>query len=279
MFIQSYSKINLLLKVNSKLKKEGLHEIQSLYCWINLFDKIKINKIKIDKDIIVFKGPFSKSIKSRNNSIYNLLKKLRELNLISDYYSIKVTKNIPVYGGLGGGTSNAAFILKYLLKNKINKMLLKKLSRIIGSDFNLFFKKQGFLKNLNTIIELKKIQKLYFVLIQPKIKCSTKDIYSKVKKTCKKEKFSRNLIKSKKKLLEYLIKSRNDLQFIVERKYPFIKRLLKDIQNEKGCCYSRMTGSGSVCYGLFKDQVAAKKALNKLRNKYPKFWFSFAKTL
>ena len=40
-----------------------------------------------------------------------------------------------------------------------------------------------------------------------------------------------------------------------------------------------MTGSGSVCYGLFKDQINAKKALNKLKKKYPKFWHSFAKTV
>ena len=79
--------------------------------------------------------------------------------------------------------------------------------------------------------------------------------------------------------MKYLSKNRNDLQFIVEKKYPVIKRLLNDIQNEKGCGFSRMTGSGSVCYGLFKDQIAAKKALKKLRYKYPKFWFSFAKTV
>ena len=63
------------------------------------------------------------------------------------------------------------------------------------------------------------------------------------------------------------------------RKYPHIKKILTNIKNEKGCFLSRMTGSGSVCYGLFRDQIVAKKALNKLKNKYPKFWFSLAKTV
>ena len=58
-----------------------------------------------------------------------------------------------------------------------------------------------------------------------------------------------------------------------------IKKLLIAIRNEQGCCFSRMTGSGSVCYGLFKDQITAKKALNKLKIKFPKFWISFAKTV
>ncbi len=278
MVIRSYSKINLDLKVNFK-SKNSLHEIEFFYCLINLFDLIKIRKIKKNKDKINFKGPFNKLVNRKRNSIYFLLQKLRKLKLISNYYSVTIFKNIPVFSGLGGGTSNAAFVLKYLLKNKIDQNLIKKLEGILGSDTQLFFKKQGFLKNLRTIIELKKKFKFYFVLTQPKIKCSTKEIYSKVKKFTKKKHINYNTLKSKKKFLKYLSRSRNDLQFVVEKKHPFLKKLLLDIKNEKGCHFSRMTGSGSVCYGLFEDKSDAKKALNKLKIKYPKFWFSLAKTV
>ena len=278
MVIKSYSKINLTLKVNPK-NRNGLHEIQSFYCLINLFDKITINKIKRNRDQISFKGAHAKLINKNNNSVYNLLKKLRKLKLISSFYSIKVTKNIPVFSGLGGGTSNAAFILKYLLKNKVNSALLNKFERLVGSDFKLFFKNQAFVYSLKSIIELKNKQKFYFVLIYPKIKCSTKAIYSNVKKTCKKITFKKKSIKLRNDLLDKLSKSQNDLQFIVEEKYPLIKKVIKDIKNERGCCFSRMTGSGSVCYGLFKDQIFARKALNNLKKKYPKFWLSLSKTL
>ncbi len=44
---------------------------------------------------------------------------------------------------------------------------------------------------------------------------------------------------------------------------------------KKGVTFSRISGSGSVCYGLFKSEKNAKKALNKLKIKYPKFWFSY----
>ena len=278
MIIKSYSKINLTLKVNYK-SRNGLHEIQTLYSWINLNDQININETKKNKDRIIFKGPFAKLVKKRNNTVLQLLKKLRELKLISNYYSIAITKNIPVFSGLGGGTGNAAFILKFLLKSKINNDVLSKLEKVIGTDLKLFFIRQGYLKNLKTIIEIKKKHKFFLLLIQPKIKCSTKEIYSGVKNFSAKENFNKKLIKSKNTFLDYLKKSRNDLQFVVERKYPLIKKLLKDINNEKGCNFSRLTGSGSVCYGLFRDQVFAKKALNKLKNKYPKFWFSLAKTV
>ena len=278
MGLSSFAKINLSLKVNSKTSK-GLHEIQSYFCLINLADKIVINKIDENKDKINFKGPFAKLVRKRNNSVIELLNILRKLKIITDYYSINVTKNIPVFAGLGGGTSNAASVLKFLLKKKINKRLLNILEKKIGSDLRLFFHKQGFLKNLSSITNLPNKTKLYFVLIQPKVKCSTKEIYSKIKKYNKKEIFNKQKINSKKKYINHLSKSNNDLQSIVENKYPYIKKLLLDIIDEKGCYFSRMTGSGSVCYGLFKDEIIAKKALNKIKNKYPNFWVSFAKTV
>ena len=76
-----------------------------------------------------------------------------------------------------------------------------------------------------------------------------------------------------------MLAQKNELQVIVEKKYPIIKTLLIDIYAKKGCYFSRMSGSGSVCYGLFDNESNAKKALNKIKTKYPKFWFSIAKTV
>ena len=277
MVLKSFSKINLSLNINSKLKN-GLHDIQSYYCLINLFDKIKIRKIDKKKDKVVFFGPFVKHIKKSNNSITNLLKLLRKLELISGYYSVNVIKNIPVFSGLGGGTSNAASVLKFLLKGKVSKNILEKVEKLIGSDLRLFFHKQGFLQNLRTIKTIKK-QKLFFLLSRPNIICSTKKIYSKVKKYSKKKKFNSQKMNNKKGFINYILKQNNELQSIVEEEYPSIKILLKDINTEKGCYFSRMSGSGSVCYGLFNNESNAKKALNKIKTKHPKFWFSIAKTV
>ena len=92
MVIKSFSKINLTLRVISK-NRNGLHNIQSLYCWIDLFDSIKIRKTK-GKDKIIFKGPFAKLVKSKNNSVLNLLKILRKHNLISGNYNIVISKKV-----------------------------------------------------------------------------------------------------------------------------------------------------------------------------------------
>ena len=278
MTLSSFAKINLTLKVNFK-SKNNLHEIQSYFCLIDLADKIKIKKNKNKKDNIIFKGPFAKLVNKSSNSILNLFKLFKRLGLISNFYSVTVFKNIPVFAGLGGGTSNAAFILKHLLKKRVSTSLLNKVEDAIGSDFKLFFYKWGFLKNLRSIVNIKKKQNLFFVLVQPRVRCSTKQIYARVKKYSKKKILEKGKISTRAKFISYLSKSNNDLQTIVEKKYPVTTELLNNIRNEKGCCFSRVTGSGSVCYGLFNNQIKAKKALINLKIKYPKFWVSFAKTV
>ena len=120
MNLSSYSKINLSLLVNSK-QKSGLHNIQSYFCLINLKDKIKIKKIDGTSDKINFTGPFSKFLNNKNNSIKLVLVLLRKLKLISSCYSVVVKKNIPVFAGLGGGTSNAFTVMKYVLRNNLSK--------------------------------------------------------------------------------------------------------------------------------------------------------------
>jgi len=278
MVLNSYSKINLSLLVNSK-NKNRFHNIQSYFCLISLKDRIKIKKINKKKDIINFEGSFAKFINKKNNSIKNLLILLRKLKLTSSYYSISIEKKIPVFAGLGGGTSNAVSIIRYIVKTEIKNKNIDQIEKKIGTDLKLFFYKQGFLKNLRSIVDLNTNHKFYFVLIKPSFKCSTKEIYSKVKKYSKRTTIIKKDITNKKTFLNLLSNTRNDLQSVVEKKYPQIKKIIYEIGIQKGCSFSRMTGSGSVCYGLFDDQNSAKKALNKLKIKYPKFWISLAKTV
>ena len=279
MVLKSFSKINLSLSVNRKLKKTGLHDIQSYFCLINLFDQIKIKKIKGSKDSVKFVGQFGRYVKKRKNSIIAVLKILRERKLISNYYSILVNKKVPVFAGMGGGTSNAVYLIKYLVRKKINKNLLSILDKKIGSDLKLFFYEQGFLKNLKTINTFRKKYRLHFLLVYPNIRCSTQYIYSKVRKYSSKSKYSFNKINDQNRFIDFLINKNNDLQLIVENKFPIIKKLIIEIGQIKGCCFSRMTGSGSLCYGVFKSEKTAKVALNRIRIKYPHYWSSVAKTI
>ena len=279
MVLKYFAKINLSLSVHKKLPS-GMHDIQTIFCLVNLFDKITIKKIyRKNIDEVIFKGPQAYQIKTNDNSIVKILRKLREKKLISSFYSVKIEKRIPISAGLGGGTSNAATIMSFLVKKKIKKKKYDNIVNYIGSDLRLFFYNLGNQKNLETIAKINKRYSLYFLIVYPKISCSTKQVYSRVNKFSKRTVFSSRNIKTKSSFINYLKNSNNDLQSIVEKKHSNLRKLLVSISEEKGCFFSRMTGSGSACYGLFINKKRSKAALNSLKKRYPKFWFSIAKTI
>ena len=81
MLLKSYSKLNLTLSINKKIPQKKLHDLQSYFCLIDIFDEIKIKKVKGSKDIVKFKGKFAKYVKKNNNSITTLLSALRKKKL------------------------------------------------------------------------------------------------------------------------------------------------------------------------------------------------------
>ncbi len=274
--IKSYAKINLSLKVLKKLKS-GMHDIESHTCLINLYDQLEIKKNIKDK--VIFKGKFTKKINPRKNSLIDTLKILRNNNIINHFYKITVKKNIPVFSGMGGGTSNSVYLVKYFLKKNPTEHLIKKLEKIIGSDFRLFLNPFSFQKNLKKIQGKKKFFTLYFLIVFPMINCKTKYIYSLVKNYSHSKKNYYFNAKNINSFFKELKTDKNDLQKIVEKKYSRIKSLIYSLKHQNGCIFSRMTGSGSVCYGLFKSKKMANFARKKIKNKHPNYWCAITKTI
>ena len=276
--IKSYSKINLFLKVLKRNKKK-LHNIQSYIMLLDLYDEINIKNGKKDK--IKFIGQFKQNISKSTNSISQSLSLLRKHNLIKKEkrYEITIRKKIPVFGGLGGGTSNAAFLVKYFLKKKISIKLLAIFEKKIGSDFRIFFLNQSYQKSLKNIKKLKKNYLLYFILLYPNIKCSTKKIYSKVKKFSLPLKRDPSNIQSKDRFIYFIKNECNDLQKIVVQKHIKISFFLDLIKEQKNCLFSRMTGSGSVCFGVFPDKKSASQGLRAIKKKLPNYWSVLTKSI
>jgi 4-diphosphocytidyl-2-C-methyl-D-erythritol kinase len=278
--IKSFSKINLFLKVLKKNNK-GLHNVQSSVMLLDLHDKISLKKINKNKDNIEFTGQFKKKINKKTNTISKSLFLLRKHNLIDKKkrYKITIKKNIPVFAGLGGGTSNAVFLIKYFLNNKISNRLMGIFEEEIGSDFRLFFFNHSFQKNLKQILKFKKKYFFYFVLVYPNINSSTKKVYSKVKKFSLPLKNDLSKIDTKGKYINFIKNEKNDLQKIVEIKHEKIKKILDLIKIQKKCLISRMTGSGSVCFGVFFNKKSAKQGLIKIQKKLPNCWCVLTKSI
>ena len=151
MRIKSFAKINLTLRVLKKLKNK-MHDIETNTMLVDLFDEINLKRNK--KDVIIFNGKFKDNVNLKKNTITDTLFLLRKLKIIKSYYKITIKKNIPVYSGLGGGTSNSVSIIKYFLKNKLDKRLISYSEQKIGSDFRLFLNNCSFQKKLGKVFKV-----------------------------------------------------------------------------------------------------------------------------
>ena len=277
--IKSFSKINLFLKVLKKNYKE-LHNIQSSVMLLDLHDQISLKKINKNKDSIHFIGRFKKNINRNSNTISKSLFLLRKHNLIDEKkYKITVNKKIPVFAGLGGGTSNAVFLVKHFLKNKVSDKMLRIFEDKVGSDFRLFFLNHSFQKSLKKILKFKKKYAFYFVLVYPNINSSTKEVYSRVKKFSLPLKDDLSKIESKSSYIKFIKNENNDLQKIVEKKNKKILKILDLIKTQKNCLFSRMTGSGSVCFGVFSNRKSAKEGLVEIQKRLPNYWSILTKSI
>ena len=270
---KSYAKINLNLNVVGKTK--NLHKLQSLVSLISLYDEISLRQIDSRKHKILFKGKFSKKITSRN-TIYKTLSILDKKKLLKKKYLVMVKKNIPVKSGMGGGSMNAATLIKIFMKNKIIKINKKKLQNIndsIGQDVKLgFFKNIMYLDGNNSVKILNKNTKYFLLLFMPKYGCSTKYIFSKVKKYSKP-------LKNIKKKFNNLGSLKNDLQDIVIKKYPELKKPIEFLENQPGINFVKMTGSGSCFVAYSKSRNSIINSFKKFRKNYPKYWSVLSKTI
>ena len=277
--IKSYAKVNLSLGVTGRLNS-GYHNVESLVSFLDLHDEIKIKKILNNNHKINFFGKFSKGIK-KNNTIFKLLKILEKKKLLNDQkYLIKVKKNIPSKSGLGGGSMNASAIIRFFILNKIldfSKKNVLSLAKQIGHDVQLG------LDHKNKILysggglktSLKKLR-FFVIVIKPNFGCSTKEIYQGVKSYSKKK-----ITNNKKNYfkLTNIIKSQNDLEKIVFKYYPKLKKVKSFMEDLPNIRLVRMTGSGSAILGYFVTKNAAINAAKLFKNKYKNYWCITSKTI
>ncbi len=282
--IKTYSKINLNLRVIKKTSA-GYHDILSLITFCELHDVILISKIKGQKDKISFTGKFKSGINYKNNTITHLLNLLREKKLIPNInFKINIKKNIPHGSGLGGGSANAAGLLNYLnykFKLNLKKREVIELARKIGFDVPISLERKNTLLTgkKEAKLRLKKKFNFFLVIVYPYLVCSTKKIYKKYRVINSVRLQSYLKIKNKRQLINLLIKDKNDLQDTAIGIYPKIKKIIDFINFQKGCYFSRITGTGSACFGIFSNKTHAVNALKSIKLKFPKYWCILSKTI
>ena len=276
--IRSYAKLNLALNITGKIS--SLHKIETIVVFVSLHDQIIIERAKSQKHNILFTGKFSQNI-GKNNTVLKLLKVLDQKNLLKNKkFRIKINKLIPNKAGLGGGSMNAASILNYFIKKKIVKTSKKELvtiSKLVGSDVILGLNvANSILNEKNEVKYFTNCKQFYVLIVKPDFGCSTRDIYSKVKKFTK-PKFN----KPNKKMFnfDYLKKMTNSLESIALSKYSKLRTIKLFLENSTKPVMVRMTGSGSALAAYFQSKERCDKAKKLFNKNYKNYWCIVSKTI
>lgn len=269
--VKSYAKINIALNVLDK-KEDGYHELDSIMVPLELHDSLIVSEHYKDDNFVTI-DDFSIDF-----SDYNITS--LAIDSLSDKYGFKnryrvlIHKVIPIKAGLGGGSSNAAAIMKALnktLKLNISDEELMNIGLTLGADVPFFVKcVPARCRGIGEQIEPITIKNNYYVLIvKPNEGLATKKVFDKADEL----KLSVGNIDDVVDALasgddEKLAKSmHNSLESAAISMLPEIKEI-KNYLTDRGLKLVQMTGSGSAVFALSQDKKILKKIERELEDKY-----------
>lgn len=249
------AKINLGLNITKK-RDDGFHELETCMYPIPLCDALEI--VKSDK--LTFK---STGLEIPGDSNTNLV--LKAYELIREAFdippvSIHLHKKIPMGAGLGGGSADAAYMLKMLnieFELGLSPKELRNYAEVLGSDCAFFIDDTAAIcTGRGELIEPIDftLSDLKLVLVKPNIHISTADAYAGIKPKPL-VKHIKDIIFNPENLKQELV---NDFEASIFPAHPELEKIKTELY-EKGAFYAAMSGSGSTMYGLFEDLDLAKK--------------------
>ncbi len=254
MLIYSNAKINIGLNIVEK-RNDGFHNIETVFFPIGMRDAIEIANSKSEAPYTLSASGIPINIDAKDNIV------VKAYELIRAKYDfptqdIHLHKSIPFGAGLGGGSANAAFIIK-LLNQKFNLGMsseeMENEVKKLGSDCAFFIKNEPAFAiekgdKMNSIdLDL---SGYHILLIKPDVHISTPEAYANIKPH-KPEKSLKELIKQPIETWRATVK--NDFEDSIFPIHPQLAKIKNELY-EQGAIYAAMSGSGSSMFGLFKDE-------------------------
>lgn len=268
---KAYGKINLFLNVVNK-RFDGYHDLEMVMASVNLFDVLSFKPRKDGSITVSSDKPITEEMK--DNLVYQVASHLQQLFDVKTGADIHITKNIPIAGGLAGGSADAAATLRGLNKLWKLKLSLDELAKIgleFGSDIPFcIYNKLCIAKGRGEDLAFLD-NKLNFpvLIVNPHIRISTKEVFSRVREEHLKEHkiaqmaagiYNRNLAIVAQEL-------HNSLEEIVFEMEPTIKDI-KTQMVDWGMDGALMSGSGSTVFGISQDKNALKNVMQIMNENY-----------
>jgi len=267
--IKAPAKINLSLQVLNK-RQDGFHNINSIFVPIyNLYDEIEISK----SSSLEFNCNVDLGISNEKNIAYKAAKMMIEKYKLSPNFKLNLIKQIPSGGGLGGGSSDAASVIKGLCKYynlDLDFPELLSIAEQLGSDVPFFIgDSAAIVQGRGEILEFIDFEIPYeIVIIAPNFGISTAKAYQKLNKQESNDTLIIDyhsaipkILTDPKQMKNYFV---NDFVHNDMEHYKEINKII-NILYENGAIYSNMSGSGSCCYGIYLEAVN----INSLENSFP----------
>jgi 4-diphosphocytidyl-2-C-methyl-D-erythritol kinase len=249
------AKLNLNLSVVGK-RIDGMHEIKTRFQLINLFDEMVIRRTS--NKFVSVETNLVPPIEDSNNIVFSAIKLLSDHIGKEIHCEVEIIKNIPLGGGLGGGSSNAAAALigtNFLFKLGLSTEELMKLGEKLGADVPFFiFGKNAFASGIGQILEedSKQLDDKYLLLF-PQIHSSTKELFSKWD----------NLNKSVQKSI--LTNEENSFLPIFLDQNQDIKIIFHELCESNSF---KLSGTGSTIFCAYNDVNEIEKTLKKIPSKW-----------
>lgn len=269
MIIKAFAKINLAIDVKKK-DENGYHDIDMVTLPITLHDVLEMEQL-ISRHGIFITSDDPSLICDEGNLAFKALKAMEDNFSFSKGYRIQIYKRIPMNAGLGGGSADAAGIIRAICKlynMDAHDPKIIKVARSIGSDvpFCLLNKPARVLGTGENIIPLDSKLDYHVIIIKPHKGLSTKDVYEKYDTIPEEEREHPDIsalidaikIGDVQKMFENM---KNGLYKPASLLCPVISGILNDFKKMGFPLYS-MTGSGNACFALSKDLEQIEKAKN-----------------
>lgn len=272
------AKLNLTLEVGEK-RSDGYHEVQSVMSCAALYDEVTLESGTSGEISMTCDCP-GLPLDDTNLCLRAAKLFFKKTGIPCDGLHIELSKRIPMQSGLGGGSADAAAVLRGLRKLYRPEMMIKDLERMaaeLGSDVPFCVRSVTAMVRGRgeQLLKLPKLPLCWFVICKPAFSFSTAEMYAKLDEK-KPALFidTLGLIKA----LEY-----QDMQEISDRLGNCFEGVLEEnseifaIKNRLlalGARNACMSGSGSAVYGLFTQEDEAKAAAAELQKAYPQTWFA-----
>ncbi|HKD22876.1 MAG TPA: 4-(cytidine 5'-diphospho)-2-C-methyl-D-erythritol kinase [Rhizomicrobium sp.] len=271
--VHAPAKINLFLHVTGK-RPDGFHDLQSLVAFADVGDVLLLER-RPDFALTI-EGPFGEGLESDANNL--VLKAARALApQLTGAARFRLVKNLPVASGIGGGSADAAAALRGLLalesRDFAGEADLVVLAATLGSDIPVCLaSRAAWMEGRGErVTELPVLPPAHMVLVNPGVSVSTAEVFRRLVRRDETRLSPPPAFASLDALVDYLKETRNDLEAPALAIAPVIGRVLQALTRE-GAAFTRMSGSGATCFGLFESAESANAAANAIAGAEPSWW-------